>query len=401
MLNQKNIFYLFPLLLLIVSPAVCQAQFLDSFNGEKLSGWEYYTGDGLATMDFTQLDGFARISVDASNDPHNVWWAIIKRDVAEFLDLSKLEHPDYELRVEAKVRLSHAPRRLNFMVNTQRTTNYHKQLREYDIPDTTNWHVISMTTNDLDAVPGDDLNVQLGVTDWGYGKYEVDIDYYRADIVNVKEVEADKGEPLIYHPPIPETDSFTSHLVADQDAVISTDFPDVNFFNWHIFDKEGNTRILTVNGTQWIVLKWDFSHLEEPIVDEAGLLELTTHSLALGGDYEAVFGEDLGMEFGKIRIIEILDGAPDWEVNTVSYNNITQSKPYAAVFNEQMIYDADVKGENGAKNYITLSRPVLQRLLNGKTKGLLIRPLGVINASFFGNDGENKKVAPKLHFSVK
>ena len=48
----------------------------------------------------------------------------------------RLQEPGYALRVEAKVRVSHAPRRVNFMANTQRTTNYHACLMEYDIPDT-------------------------------------------------------------------------------------------------------------------------------------------------------------------------------------------------------------------------------------------------------------------------
>src|SRR5690606_30249359 len=168
--------------------------FDDGSNEERL----YYTGDGDAEVAFTSMDGVARISVDATNDQHNVWWAIIKRDVAPFLDLEQLKDPRYELRVEAKVRVSDAPRRINFMINTQRTTDFHEHLREYDIANTTSWHTISMTTKALDAVPGDSLFVQLGVTDWGLDKYHVDLEYYRADIVDTTVADPDVGEPLVY-----------------------------------------------------------------------------------------------------------------------------------------------------------------------------------------------------------
>jgi len=95
-------------------------------------------------MNFVQKDGFARLYVDAAKDKYNVYWTLIKRDVSASLDLNKLKDPSFELRVEAKVRVSNAPRRVNFMINTQRTTNYHEHLMEFDIPDTSNWHIISM-----------------------------------------------------------------------------------------------------------------------------------------------------------------------------------------------------------------------------------------------------------------
>jgi hypothetical protein len=63
---------------------------------------------------------------------------------------------------------------------------------EYDIPDTTNWHVISMTTKKFDAHPGDTVYVQLAATDYGLGKYYVDIDYYRAEIITLM-----KPDPIL------------------------------------------------------------------------------------------------------------------------------------------------------------------------------------------------------------
>ena len=64
-----------------------------------------------------------------------------------------------------------------------------------------------------------------------------------------------------------------------------------------------------------------------------------------------------------------------------------------------MIYDFDVLVDSGGKNYATISKPVLQRLLDGKTKGLLIRPLGAMDASFYASENKMGN-GPKLHFNV-
>jgi hypothetical protein len=76
----------------------------------------------------------------------------------------------------------------------------HIDLLEFDLADT-NWHVISMTTNKIDAVPGDQLNVQFRVTDFGLRQYEVDLDYYKADIVNRKQQGWIKGLLYLIIPP--------------------------------------------------------------------------------------------------------------------------------------------------------------------------------------------------------
>jgi len=384
--------------LTLISLSLCRAQFLDAFDGKKIEGWFFFTGDGFATMDFTQQDGFARLSVDGTHDTANVWWAIIKRDVSFCLDLKKLHDPAYALRVEAKVRVSHAPRRVNFMANTQRTTNYHAYLMEYDIPDTNDWHVISMTFTNFDAVPGDKVYVQLGLTDCGLEKYHVDVDYYRADIVKVAAAGPDKGEPLPYHPPIPNTDTFSHHLDVTHDSVINSDFPDINFNDWHVEEQNGTARILTVTSVQWPVLRWDFSKYKGHKADGAGLLELTTCSIPTGGKFIEHYGQDFGEEFGKIRVIEILGGDPAWNQETVTYNSLMQGHAVRDVINSQMIYDVDMSGKPGSKNYITISRPVMQRLLDGKTKGLVIRPLGALVTSFYASEAGT--TGPMLHFNT-
>jgi len=385
-------------LLIFIIPGLLQAQFLDNFDKDDIEGWFFFTGDGKATMDFVQNEGFARILVDARADKYNVWWAIIKRNVATFLDMKELPKPGFELRVEARVRLSQAPRRINFMINTQRTTNYHEHLMEYDIADTSEWHTISMTTKNLDAQPGDSLYVQLGVTDWGLDTYHVDLDYYRADIINVDDAGPDKGEPLPYHPPLPDIDTFLHKLNVSQDAVINKDFPEVNFNDWHSGQQQ-KVHVLTVTSRQWIILRWDFDKLLNKQATGPGILELSTHSILQGGDYIEAFGSDLGMEFGKVRVVEIIGGDSLWNQEQVTYNNLLNGHA-EEVFNSQMAYDAELSQEQGGRNFITIARPVLQRLLDGRTRGLLVKPLGALIVSFYALESTPDNNGAKLYFNT-
>ena len=386
--------------LILVTSGICQAQFLDSYDSKRIEGWFFFTGDGAATMDFVQMDGYARILVDATKDMDNVYWTLIKRDVTTFLDLTKLKDPSFQLRVQARVRVHNAPRRVNMMVNTQRTTNYHIDLMEFDIPDTSEWHTISMTTKKFDAVPGDTVYVQLCATDYGPGKYYVDLDYYRADIVNVNTAGPDKGELVPYHPPLPDLSTFSNHLDVTHDCLINSDFPDVNFNNWCVKEQGGTARTLTLNANQWAVLRWDLQQFKNSQVEGSGLLEITTQAAPEGGNYIEAFGEDFGMEFGKVRVIEILGGDPEWDQKKVTYNNLMHGQRYSDVFNTQMIFDLDVSDEPGSKNFITISKPVLQRMMDGKTKGLLLRPLGALDASFYASENQPGNNGPKLHFNV-
>ena len=399
MLKIKRGLYIGALLLLV--SGVCKAQFLDNFDKKEIEGWFFFTGDGYATMDFVQQEeGYASIYIDATQDPHNLWYAITKRDISPYLDLKKLKGPDTELRVEARVRIHNAPRRVNFMVNTQRTTDYHHDLMEFELPDT-NWHVISMTTRNLDAVPGDSLYVQFNVTDFGWEKYQVDIDYLKADIINVQKAGPDKGIQIPYHPPVPALNSFSHHVAVKQDALINSDYPEINLNDWQVREKEGVARVLTVGGNQWAILRWDLEKFKGAKAEGAALLEITTQAVATGGNYVEVFGEQFGEEFPRIRVIEIFGGPAAWDQEDVTYDNFMQGKAYAAIFNPQMIYDIEVDDRPGSKNLITISQPVMQRLLDGTTKGLLIRPLGAINASFYASENQEGEMAPKLHFNNK
>lgn len=390
--------------LLVATMALCTAagaaaQFFDPFDGSEIEGWFTMSGDGVAKIEFVPRDGFARMEIDGTPDRHNVWWTLIKRDVSRFVDLEKLRDPAYELRVEARVRVSHAPRRLNFMINTQRTVDFHQHLREYDIPDTDNWHTISMTTRDLDARPGDTLFVQLAATDWGEGKYHVDVDYYRADVVRRDKAKPDVGEPLMYHPPVRDVAEYAHHVSVAEDSVVDTQFPDVNFNDWQVEDEGGTVRLLAIGGTQQAVLRWDLSAFRGAKAEGAGVLEVTTWAAPRGGSYVATYGEDLGIEFGKIRVFEILAGDPTWEQETVTYQKLLDGQDPAEVFNSQTTIDLDLAPKRGQKTYLTLPRPVMQRLIDGRTKGLVIRPLGAMAASIYAS--ESGDAGPKLHFTTK
>src|SRR5215468_8573587 len=178
------------------------AQFIDDFNGaavqldpEGIKGWMFRPGDGTATMDFRQGgEGYASILVDGTTDRRGIWWALIERKVSDKMDLTLMQKPGHEFRIEARVRSSHAPRRINLQVLTQRTTDYESQLMEYDIPDTDNWHTFSMTTHGFDAKPGDTIFGHLALMDWGLEKYRLDIDYIKVDMVDAASAGPDQGE---------------------------------------------------------------------------------------------------------------------------------------------------------------------------------------------------------------
>jgi hypothetical protein len=391
--NNKIKFFLVGGLLAITSPSY--ADFFDDFNNQSVTGWQTLTGDGDAQLELVAMDGFVRIQVDATKDQHNIWWTIIKRNVAQSLDLEKLKSPEYELRVEARVRPSHAPRRVNFMINTQSTTDFHEHLREYDLGQKSEWQVISMTTRNFDARPGDEVNVQLGVTDWGPEKYYVDLDYYRAEVVKVADAKPDLGEPLVYHPPIPALETFKHHVKVQHDAIINAAFPKVNFHNW----QSDGARVLTVSAGQYPLLRWDLKTYRERKADGAGVLELTTQSVQKGGNYTAAFGEDLGIEFDKVRIFEIFGGDANWQQNSVTFASFTQGKDLQTLINGQMVFDTDVAEANG-KTLVTIPRPVLQRILDGTTRGLLLQPLGALEVSFYDSEHGDGSRAATLHFNT-
>ena len=372
----------------------CTEQFLDDFarDSQAVGNWTWYTGDGSAIVDFQQGLGFASILVDATHDRRNIWWALIRREVTTDLDLDRLSQHGYELRVEAKIRSSHAPRRVNLHLRTQRTVDNHSHLMEFDIPDTTGWHTISMATQGFDAQPGDQVFGQLALMDWGLGQYRVDVSYYKVQVIETSTADPDLGDQVSYHPPIPAAETFTHKVLVAHNSTIDLQHPDVNYNNWGTLELDDQIRLLVVNGTQYTILRWDLEPFVEKLITTSGLLELTTHSVQRSFD-------DL-YEFGKIRVTEILGGDPQWKQESVTYTSLCQGAPLEQVLNTQMIYDTYVHDARGGKTWITISRPVLQRMVDGKTLGLAIRPLGAIHAAFYARNDRTEHQCPQLLFNT-
>jgi hypothetical protein len=367
------------ILAVLLFSGIAYAQFIDEFGGSELDQWRFFTGDGEATIDFRPGNGYAKIIVDASGDTRNIWWAVIQRTISDDLDISRLREPEYELRIEARIRVSHAPRRVNLHLHTQKTTDFHTHLMEFDIPDTSNWHTISMTTAGFDAEPGDMVNGQLALMDWGTEKYRVDIDYFKVDLVDLTLAEPDRGEQVPYPPPDLTPGMFLHSIASAQAGMVDTQYPDVNLNGWYATENSERVPVMTVGGSQWIILRWVLTGFSDMQADGHALLELTTYSLQRA---------ETGIhEFGKVRVVEIFGGNPEWNRETVTLTALTAGQPIERVFNTQMVVDIDVTESRGSKTRIVIPRPVIQRMLEGITTGLALRSLGPINASFFPPEG--------------
>ncbi|MBL7699794.1 MAG: hypothetical protein JNK79_16625 [Chitinophagaceae bacterium] len=383
-----------PLLYLLLLLGLCtSAQFIDSFNGNrKPDGWRARTGDGAATIQFKQHHGIGTIYIDATRDTLGIWWAIIHHRLPE-INMKKLTSPGHSLRVEAKVRSGSARKRINLCVNHQRTTDYHANLMEYDLPDTTNWHVISMTARNFETRADDTVAVQLAMMDWGLEKYRLYIDYIKVDVVNTDSAGEDLGNPIPYHPPIADPAGFPVQVNALHDAVIDEQFTDLNFNNWQSRQSQGDPiNILTTSGTQMTILRWDLSSLKGKRVKRAGLLEITPYSIQRSPDYKK--------DFGMVRVTEIIGGDADWDEKTVTYDKLRAGKAWTEVVNTQMIIDDSIRWNKNRKMLFTISQPVLQRMIDGKTPGIIIKPLGAVNASFYPHES-GPGFAPKIYIDVE
>jgi len=379
--------------------APASAQFLDDFSGplkkdpEGAGGWAFFTGEGRAVMDLFQGDGYASIVVDASKDRRGVWWALIKRRVSDRLDLALLKKPGHALRVEARIRTSHAPRRVNLHLNTQRTTDFHSHLMEYDIPDTTGWHTISMTTRGFDAGPGDTVNAQLALMDWGLRKYRLDVDYVRVDVVETALAGPDKGEPIPYHPPVADPGAFAVAVPVAADSTVDLEDADINLNGWCVQDAGKRTAVVTAGGTRLVVLRWDFGVFAGKSAAGPGLLELTTRSLERDIEDRP--------DFGLVRLVEITGGDGRWDERTVTWTSLLAGRPADEVLDPQMIIDWPVTGGDGGKTYLTIPRPVLQRLLEGRALGFALRTLGAINASFYSRESGDGRLCARLLLNLR
>jgi hypothetical protein len=159
-----------------------------------------------------------------------------------------------------------------------------------------------------------------------------------------------------------------------QDAIVDTQFPDLNFNNWGTHGASSEyTNLLTVSGTQYVIMRWDFDALKGKKVKRGGLLEMSPYSVQRSPDFKK--------DFGMVHVVEILDGDPLWDEKTVTFETLKAGLPLEKVL-------------------FTISQPVLQRLIDGKALGIVIKPLGAVNASFYSKDAD-KKLAPRLYLDVE
>jgi hypothetical protein len=382
--------------LLFVRPLA--GQFRDDFNVLRkdpsgAAGWGFLTGEGQAVMDLVQGPGIATVTVDATKDARNVWWAIIVRQVSGAVDLARLARPGFELRVEARVRTDTAPRRINLSFNTQKTNDFHGHLMEYDLAEAGTWYTISLTTRGFEAGPGDTVNVQMALMDWGLGRYRIDVDYFKVDVVEASKAGPDLGPPIPYHPPVADPASFAHALPVAADLTVDLAEPGVNIDDWTVTDGGGTVRVISAGGTRVALLRWDLGALAGKKIAGPGLLELTTRALEVSKTDRP--------DFGLLRVVETIGGEPAWDERTATWTEISRGAPRELVLNPQMIIDWPVAPGDGGKTYLTIPAPVLQRLIDGKARGIALTPLGTIDASFYSREERGGAAAARLLFNLK
>jgi len=148
--------------------------------------------------------------------------------------------------------------------------------------------------------------------------------------------------------------------------------------------------VVSLDEENLVLLGWDFSDLDEQYVPEKAILALTTHSARQIRD-------DNLEELGRIRVVEVIGKDNPWDEKTVTYKSFTEDKPPSDVINPQMIVDHRVSPERGATSYLTICKPVLERLINGQSKGIVIEALGEANVDFFSSESANTEYSPRLH----
>lgn len=385
-------------LALLIGTNLPAAEFIELFEGDVLhhdptsrDGWAWMTGDGEAEITFSQAGGAGILQVDARGDRHNVWWAVIRRSISNDIDTRSLSRPDRELRVQAKIRSSAAPRRVNLHFNHSRTTDFHSHLMEFDIPRAEEWHTISMTTHGFDVESGDEVFVQMALMDWGRGQFRVDIDYMEVSVVDPETAGPDLGEPLPYRPTLPPIETFANRIGALQDATVDPYWVSMNFKSWSNEDRASPYPLIFAGGPKLILLRWNLEDFSDRNPRDWGVLELTT---------DQVFRAHSEIEeLDELRVVEILGGDPDWDRETITWNRFSAGHDSGALLNSQMMVDFSPVIRRGAKTHIAVSPPVLRRLFSGQTRGLAIQAQGGIQATFFSTASGNSD-GPTLYFNL-
>lgn len=387
------LFLIFSLLL----PFSAQTQFIDDFNKPTstfkengLDDWIESTGDGNIYFSQKVQDGYVSLRIDTEKDDRNIWYALIQRAISDKIDVKELSRPHRALRIEARVRPSHAPRRVNLHMPISGFTSPYDNLLEYDLPVANEWHTISMTIKDLTLTKNDRLFAQVSMMDWGnHGIYQLDVDYMKVYIVDTRTVEPDKGRAVRYRPPLADPSYFEISRKVAEDVSIDSSFPQMKLDEW----LEGGDKALPVDATKTVLLKWDFADLQDKKVKGEGQLEIYTYRLGRL--------KENPKDFGEVRICEIIAGDKAWQQEEVTYQSLLQSQSYHEVINEQTTVDTPLAGERGGKVVVTLSQAVLQRLLEGSTSGLAVRSLGLIDAALMDASTEEGRYAARIRMNVE
>jgi hypothetical protein len=74
-------------------------------------------------------------------------------------------------------------------------------------------------------------------------------------------------------------------------------------------------------------------------------------------------------------------------------------------FTDEFNYSSIVRDPEAEKpdspNLITIPQPVMQRLIEGKTRGLAIKPLGAVIANIHSSEAENPAFRPMFHYNAE
>lgn len=353
--------------------------------------WYTEYGDGELKAYVEAKENFIRFQVDATQEPYNVWWATVKRSIP-FKPNTPQDYSQKKLWIEAKVKPSHAIRRLNMRLYNQRTTDHHEYLKEFDLSDTVNWHTIRFSPAGLRYLPGDQLTCHLALIDWGNQKFHLDIKDVKVFFGENQDRFRESDNALVYHPEPKPIEDFENQLPIQRDAMLDLAFPNRILKGWGKLATNGDyINLLSVSHNLIPILAWDFTPVKEHLVEGWGLLRLKINTSSQVKNPEH--------EFGRIRIHEIIGGKNDWDKEKLTFNNFSQGLSLWNIINEQMVIDMDVPKGNDRWLDIPLSPIVIQRLINGKSKGLAILPLGSIQVSFYTLEAQRSEYVPTLYFN--
>jgi len=384
-------FIIINILLSLPATAQYRVDFNQGYKGfepNNLPGWTTMKGDGDVIFRQKYEDGSAVLNVDARKDKRNIWYAFMHQDVADVIDIRKLSLPDYELRMEARVKPSHGPRRVNMYLSTRGEGGY---LREFDLEEANEWHTISMVTSGYNFDPEKPLMAQVSLMDWGVSDiFELHVDYIQVDLININDEQVQHGLPLEYRPKLEKASTYKEEVTA-RSKLIDRAFADEILKPWMVIEDNQPVSAIQVDQSKIILLHWNLEDFQGKIVNGAGQLELSTL---------AVFRrQNSPKDFGMVRFSEIRNTNTQWQNAELTYNYFIANQKLSERIVSQCIIDTEVDSVKGGKTIVTISQPVMQRLIDGKSEGIAIMPLGLISAAFY--DETNAALAPVLRFNIK